>query len=427
MMRFFYRVAFWTFAFCYLPFFFLKKKHKDNWKERFGQVPVKMAKELEGKKIIWVHAVSVGEVSLAIRLIGAIKEKYSGLSFVLTVTTSAGREAALKLKDDEDKVLYFPADFGFSVRAFIKAVCPKALVILETEIWPNLIDELSRLAIPIFIVNARISDKAIAKYRWARVFMRRVLGRVTAIGAQDARMKERFTAVGADSGRIQVTGNMKFDWQPQGGRSEVVDAVGRYYGSKPFLLIGGSTHAGEETILLRIVQSLKKDHPSFKLLLAPRHLDRLDKIIKETLEAGFTPVRASSLLEGASHPVWDSGQVLILDKIGILSALYAIADAVFVGGSLVNVGGHNLVEPAYFEKPILHGPLMSNFLEMVEQFRDERAAMEVGSAADLELKLRGFLQNSEEARAMGQRAKTLVLKHQGATQKNIVLLKGVLT
>jgi 3-deoxy-D-manno-octulosonic-acid transferase len=426
-MRYFYKIGFWFFALLYLPFFFLKRKHKDNWPERFGQVPDETAQKLAGKKVIWVHAVSVGEVSLAIRLIGAMKERGTGHSYVLTVTTAAGREAAMKLKDDEDTVLYFPADFGFSVRAFIRSVRPKALVILETEIWPNLIDELSRRTIPVYIVNARISDKAIAKYRWARGFMRRVLARVTVIGAQDELMRERFISVGANPQQVQITGNMKFDWRPAAGRESVVEKIRQYYGAKPFLCIGGSTHAGEEAALLKIAASISKERPYFKLMLAPRHMDRLDKVLKEVEDAGFTPVRASLLIDGGSAPVWNGKQVLILDKIGILSALYEIADAVFVGGSLVNVGGHNLVEPAFFEKPVFHGPFMSNFLEMVQQFQEAGAGVQVASAAELESGLRKVMESPAEAREMGRRARALVLKHQGATQKNIELLRGVLT
>ena len=419
-----YDVIFFFFALAYLPVFLLKGKHRHGLSERFGIVPEEIREKLKGRKVFWLHAVSVGEVTLAVRFADAIRKKDAEAQMVLTTTTSAGWDVANKLKDENDVLLYFPVDFGFAVRSFIRSVSPKAVIILETEIWPNLMTELSRLGIPVFIVNGRISDKGIGTYRLVRFFLRRILRCVAAIGAQDERMKERFLELGAEPGRVGVTGNLKYDWVPSDSRdAPLEDLKHRLKTGANFWLVAGSTHENEEELLFELYPALKERFPNFRLLIAPRHLERLASIEQRAAQKNIPVKKVSSLEQNGSSDKNSEG-VLLLDQMGVLAFWYQLADAVFMGGSLVPVGGHNLVEPAYFKKPILFGPFMQNFTEMADEFQKNGAAIQVRDAKDLKQKLMELFQDKEKRERLGLAAKRLVLSHQGAVQKNIEMVFG---
>ncbi|MGH7198925.1 MAG: 3-deoxy-D-manno-octulosonic acid transferase, partial [Candidatus Omnitrophota bacterium] len=414
----------------YLPVFFLKGKHRGGFLERFGVLPDEAKKALAGKKVLWVHAVSVGEVGQAVRLMEVLRGRVRDYRFVLTVTTAAGREVARKLLAPEDTVLYFPVDFRACVRAFVRQVSPRAVVVLETEIWPNLIYELSDRRIPVGIVNGRISDRAIGKYRAVRNFVKPILNRLSAIAVQDAAMKQRFMELGASPALVFVTGNMKFDWQPSLEDSKAVRRLEAVFSrTRPFLLVAGSTHEGEEAILFQAAKSLASRFPQFRLLVAPRHLDRVRSVEERAVQLGLAVKRVSSSA-GFEDPqgAWESGTVVLLDEMGALANLYRLADAVFIGGSLVaGVGGHNLVEPAFFEKPILFGPHMDDFRQMVGEFKEAGACVEVENGERLEKELALLAQDEERRKALGRAAKRVVARHQGATRKNVEALLASMT
>ncbi len=415
-MRFLYDICFLIFALFYLPFFLMKGKHKQGFLTRLGLVPRPIRESLAGEKVIWVHAVSVGEMVQAIRLVNALREKLREFKFVLTATTATGLEVAQKLKNDEDTALYFPVDFRICVSSFIRGISPQAVVILETEIWPNVIYELSRRKIPVYIVNGRISDKAIDSYRRVRHFLRPVLNRLSGISVQDDLMKARFLDLGADARLVSVTGNMKFDWRPAPQSGEAVENLKRALKpSDSFLCIAGSTHEGEEEILFEMYSSVRRLFPSFRLLIAPRHPDRIEAIEARALRKGVDVKRVSRI---AASGVVPEHAVLLLDTMGLLSSLYRLADVVFVGGSLVPSGGHNIVEPAFFERAIIFGPHMQNFREMAEAFKKANAAIEVKDRGELEKALVSLLKDSKTRGALGLAAKSLVLRHQGATERN---------
>ncbi len=413
-MRFVYDILFFLFSVIYLPSFFIKGKHKDGFISRFGVVPDAVKEKLSGKNVIWIHAVSVGEMAQAVRLADALRNKYDNVQFVLTATTTTGKEIAEKFKKPEDMILYFPVDFRTSVGAFIRGINPRAVIILETEIWPNLLCALSERRIPVFIMNGRLSDRAISKYRLMKFFLAPLLNRLTWVGAQDERMKSRFLELGLESRRITVTGNMKFDWEPpvfQGDEIETIEKRFKTPGS--FLCIAGSTHAGEEAIFFDLVRTLSGEFPFFKLLIAPRHLDRIESIESQARQKGIRLEKFSNGVTTSAH-----GAVLLLDKMGILAHLYRLADVVFVGGSLVPYGGHNLIEPAYFEKPVLFGPWMNNFKEMAFEFKKAEAAVEVKDPRSLEAEIRRFIKDQQYRKTIGLAAKKLIERHRGATEKN---------
>ncbi len=417
LTRLIYDFLFFIFSLFYLPLFILKGKSKGGLGSRLGHVEQAVVEKLKGKKVIWIHAVSVGEVALAIRVLSHWREIFSGVKFVLTTTTVTGYEVAAKSMNPQDVLLQFPVDFRFAVRRFVQAVHPDAVAFMETEIWPNLIWELSEKKIPLFILNGRISDKAISKYRRIRFFLKPILNRLTAIGAQDERMQDRFLELGAEPGKVQITGNLKFDWEPPQGESAEVLAV-RQKLSQPgkFLCLGASTHEGEEAVLMDTYLQLREIFPHLTLFLAPRHLDRLTSI--EGLAAA-KGIRLKRVFSGAQNGYDEGGpEAWLLDRMGLLAYFYQAADAVFVGGSLVEVGGHNLVEPAYYAKPILFGPYMNNFFEMSRLFLNGKAAIGVKDAGDLKDRLVFLMQNQTQAREMGQRAQNLVSGHRGALIRN---------
>lgn len=406
-MRILYDFFFFLFSIFYLPFFFIKGKHRGGFLQRLGVVPQNVRTRLAGKKIIWVHAVSVGEMSQGVRFAHELKKRVDGVTIVLTATTAAGRELAEKLKSPDDTALYFPVDFRSCIRAFIRTVNPCALVILETEIWPNLIFELSAKKIPIFIVNARVSDKAIKSYRRVKFLLKPLLNRLTQAAAQDHGMRGRFVELGMDARRVTATGNMKFDWTPPLGGHDVVEKIQWHFLKHgDFLLVAGSTHEGEEEILFELFKSIRAKNPAFKLLIAPRHLNRLEAI------------RA----QAAAMHIAQSDGFFLLDEMGVLANCYRLADLVFIGGSLVPVGGHNLVEPAYFEKPILFGPFMQNFKEMADIFKRENAAIEVPDREALETAVLSLFSDASRRRTLGAAAKKLLGAHQGATERNIQII-----
>jgi len=414
-----YNVLFFLFALVYLPMFALKGKFRKGFAARFGSVPPSVLEALAGHKPVWVHAVSVGEVTLAVSLVNRLRERLPGAKFLLTTTTNAGYSVAEKIKNEEDALTFFPVDFPWSVRGFLDTVDPSMLILLETEMWPNLLRELSKRHVPALIANGRISDRAFGRYLAVRFFLRRLFRKMEGISAQDERMRSRFIALGASADQVAVNGNLKYDWEPSHLQEAAASSLKHALRSNSQqLLIAGSTHEGEEEIFFRTYADLRRSFPQARLLIAPRHLERLPSIEKSAERAGLRPRRIST----ASHSaLQETGErdVWILDQVGVLAALYECASLVFVGGSLVPVGGHNLAEPAYYAKPVLFGPHVQNFLEMASEFKTGGGAIQVADAGELRRQWQKALSEPESLKAMGRASRELVRKHQGATQKNV--------
>ena len=419
-MRILYDILFFFFTLFYLPFFFLKGKHRAGFASRLGKVPSEVRTELKDKRVIWIHAVSVGEIAQAVHLADVLRGKIPWAKFLLTTTTVAGHEVAGKLKSGEDTLLYFPLDFRCSVRSFIRAVKPAAMILMETELWPNLIFELACRRVPVFVMNGRISDRAIVQYKKILFFAGDVVNRLSGIGAQDALMKQRFLELGARPDLVRVTGNMKFDWKPSENSADVLSRMEEVLKRDGGILcIAGSTHEGEEQVLFKMARALRARCPGFRLLVAPRHLHRLPDIERLAAKENFTLHRISKIAPSEDKRYdKESDAVYILDQMGILASAYRMADLVFIGGSLVPVGGHNPVEPAFFEKPILFGPFMNNFREMAEAFKRSGAAREV-DALTMERRMEELTSDGDQRKAMGAAAKRLVRLHEGAVEKNI--------
>ena len=241
-----YNILFFLFALVYLPMFALKGKFQKGFAARFGSVPPAVLEAMAGHKPVWVHAVSVGEVALAVSLVNRLRERIPGAKFLLTTTTNAGHTVAQKIKNEEDALTFFPVDFSWSVRAFLDSTDPSMLILLETEMWPNLLRELSKRKVPVFIANGRISDRAFRRYLSVRFFLKRLFLKMEGISVQDERMRSRFIALGASSDQVIVNGNLKYDWEPSHLQEEAAAALKHALrSSSQQLLVAGSTHEGD--------------------------------------------------------------------------------------------------------------------------------------------------------------------------------------
>ena len=379
---------------------------------RFGILP----KDLAIDRPIWIHAVSVGEAMAVKALAAELRAIYPDKRFVISTVTPTGNKIARGLAKDGDFVTYLPFDFSFIVKSVIDKINPSFFIIAETEIWPNLISYLHKKNIPISVVNGRISDSSYRGYFMIRFLLKPILDKISLFCVQTNSDAERFKGLGVPEEKIKITGNMKFDIEDYAdSKKDYADYRKRLdleFSGK--LLVAGSTHPGEEEIILNVYKDSLSEFPYLKLLIAPRHPERAQEIANLIRKFGFE-TRMISLS--------NSQTVFILDTMGQLINYYAIADIVFVGGSLIKKGGHNILEPASFAKPILFGPYMFNFRDIAELFLINQAAILVNNQEELKVKIKEFLGAPAQTQQMGQRAKELILDNAGATKRNAQLIK----
>jgi len=421
-----YDIAFFMFSIFYLPTLLFKGKLHREFLERFGifsrDKEVSLA---SGKDVIWIQAVSVGEVSLCKGLLPLLKERFPHSSIVLSTVTKTGNDLAKNLFSNTATVIYFPLDFTFIVKKVVAKIRPKIYVMVETEIWPNLLKEVYRGSIPAILINGRISNKSFGKYKLVRPFLKNILEEISLFCMQSKVYAERIISLGAPESKVRVTGNMKFDVNiAQGDKSvnRMRELIGLKDGQE--LFVAGSTHNGEEEAILEAFKALVKDFPKLKLLIAPRHIDRVSEVEKTVKRCGLVSQRISNLNTERTTP--DGQGVLILDTIGQLNDVYAISTLVFVGGSLIRHGGQNPIEPAVLEKPVLFGPHMFNFNNITNVLLGNNAAMQVVDGKDLFEKSRFLLSNREELSSLGRNAKRIVLENRGATVENLKAISEVL-
>ena len=351
------------------------RKYVRSLRQRLGYLPLSF--NIDGDESIWIHAVSVGETLTARALIGELKTRYPGLKLFLSTTTMTGHEVARALTD-VDGVFYFPLDWGFTVRRTLDVVRPRLFVMMETEIWPMLLRECRERGVATMLVNGRISKRSFARYALVRRFFRRVLDDVERFCMQSEEAARRIVALGADPARVVVTGSLKFDsldWPGVGPHGQSRDRLLRYFRLSPGrpVVIAASTLRGEDQAAFEAFHRVQARWPDALLIVAPRHPERFEEVTRLAAEEGFRVVRKTTLpVDGTPD-----ADVVILDTIGELARLYQIASVVFVGGSLVDAGGHNILEPAMFGKAIVFGPHMHNFAEISAEFLRGSAAVQV--------------------------------------------------
>ena len=395
-------------------------KYFRTFRERMGRLPVYL--NVDGERSIWVHAVSVGEVLAARPLVEALKTRFPSLRVLVSTTTLTGNAVAQKSVRGTDGLFYAPFDWPGPVRSALDTVNPALLVLVETEIWPNLIHEARRRGVKVAIVNGRISPRSHKGYVRVRGFLRHVLREIDLFLMQGEAHAERIRDMGAPADRVRVTGNLKFDSvlvprTPEKLRRLLAPESRR---GRP-LFVAGSTAGGEEELVLEAYRQIRQRVPDAGLVIAPRHPERFDIVPALVEAAGFPCLRRSALEPGT----WKDGEVVLLDTLGELAQVYPLADVVFVGGSLVPVGGHNILEAAVAGKPVVVGPYMHNFQEIADQFRAEGALVEVRTSDDLAREVTSLLTDEVRRRSVGERARALVEENRGALAATVEALAGL--
>lgn len=400
-------------------------KYIRGFSQRLGSLPSTL--NVDREPSIWIHAVSVGEALTARVLIDALRTRYPGHKLLLSTTTRAGQEVAQARVASLDSVFYFPFDWAWPIRRALNTIRPELFIMMETELWPNLLRACGARGVRTVLVNGRLSVRSHRRYRLVRPFFQRVLANVDLLLVQGETSAQRFRALGVDPSRVVVTGSLKFDsldWSAAGASGQDDDGVLRYFrlpGSRA-VIIAASTLRGEETAALRAFRKVQAQVADALLILAPRHPERFDEVVQLASEEGYRATRRTELQMGGEI----RGDVIVLDTMGELARLYQIATVVFVGGSLVDGGGHNILEPALFGKPILFGPYMRNFAEIAEEFLRKEAAVQVRDGGHLGAEVVQLLRDPVRRASLGAAARAVVEANRGAKERTLEEIERLL-
>lgn len=396
-------------------------RYRAGLKERLGWVPKALREAATGREVVWVHAVSVGEVMAAARLVRELQTTRPEWMIAVSTTTATGQRLA-KERLPESPVFYLPLDFAFVVRRYLRALQPKMLVLLESELWPNLIVQCAKAGVPIAVVNARVSDRSFPRYMRLRRLWRPLLATVSLFLAQSNETADRLAQMGAPADRIQVTGNLKYDLR-EGRESALVATLRERLPASAPVVVCGSTLEGEEKMLLAAWPAVLAAEPQAVMVLAPRHPERFAAVAALAEAGGFKAIRAS---EFRLRPApLAEGSIFLLDTIGDLAAVYSLGTAAFVGGSLVAAGGHNPLEPARFGVPVLMGPSYENFREIVDTLQ-AHDAIRICTAEKPGDALIALLRHTDAAQAMGARGREVFEAQAGATTRTVEALTALL-
>ncbi len=410
-----------------LPFFLYRVLFDPSYRKgtgnRLGILPEEIKNGVDAGRRYWFHAVSVGEVMAAAPLVKIFKVRYPDSIIIFSTVTDTGNRTARAQIPDADHFIYFPFDFFWIVKRVVKAMRPRLFIFFETEIWPNLLLYLKSEGIPSMMVNGRISDRSFGRYKLVRQALKVVFGSVSLFLMQTEKDREKIVVLGANPYKVFNTGNTKYDRALELIMREKGRGLTRADMNIPggsVVLVAGSTHQGEEEILIDVFRRLLAGHPDAVMIIAPRHLDRLSKIESLIASSGHTFFRRSKPGEGVEAK---GGTIIILDTIGELSDLYKISTIAFVGGSLVPVGGHNILEPAAHGRPVIFGPYMDNFHEIATQITWRGGAVQAQDRDDLYIKIDKLLSDRDSLERMGREAKRFVMENSGATEKNMKLIE----
>lgn len=413
-----------------LVLFVIVRSLKNNWPfalpQRFGFIPPVELEKLRGRRVLLLHAVSVGEVIAARPLITALRDRYPAEALVVSTGTDTGRQMAAGIPD-VDLCLYFPFDFLPSVRRIMNMLQPSLVIIMETELWPNLCREAGRRGIPLVLANGRISDRSFGRYLKLRWFFRHALQYFSLFCMQAETSRERIIAIGALPERVVVAGNLKYDIPFHRVTANERHELRTHFSIPEDCLVitAGSTHANEEELISAVYRQLLTETESLFLVLAPRHPQRATEAA-EILKKEGIHFRRFTDLEPGSRELFRSGEVLLVDTVGELMNLYALSDLAFVGGSLVPTGGHNLLEPASRGIPCLFGPHMSNFREIAALVLECRAGIQVETPAELESAVRRLLVDPLEREELSNNSLAMMRINGGSTGKHLEMIAGQL-
>jgi len=409
-------------------------KYREGWKEKlFGSVPLRRG----NRTCVWLHAVSVGEVLQLKTILPSIRRKHPDVEFVISTTSSTGQAVARRTFPDE-QTCYFPFDFSWAVQRAIRRIRPSAIVLVELELWPNLIAEADRAGVPLGLINGRISERSYRGYLRISRLMKRILPRIRFFAVQSDSYAQRLIHLGAPPERVSVTGSVKFDCVESDRRNPRTEELRKSFGiaDEETVFIAGSTQAPEERYAVATWLALRDEFPGLRLILVPRHQERFDEVADLVARHGLSLVRRSRLLNvtvasaksqsavvrKGTQPKLDDRSVLLLDTLGELCACWGLADIAFVGGSLTNRGGQNMIEPAAYGSAVLFGPNTRNFQDVVDLLLAHGAAQTVHNDAELTAAVRNLLEHRDIAAHQGATAQRLVAEQQGATERTAAVI-----
>ena len=395
-------------------------KYREGLSERLGWVPDRL-REGDARRTIWVHAVSVGEVLAASRLVNELSACAPQYRVLLSTTTRTGQRLARE-RTGATRAFYFPLDFPWIVRRYLRVLDPVLLVLVETELWPNLLTACRQAAIPVAVVNGRISDRSLSRYLRFRRVWTKILSGISIVLAQSQEDVKRMKAIGAPAGRVSFAGNLKFDVR-SAEPAPITRTLREKLPSGIRVLVCGSTLEGEEEILLDAFQQLLKTIPDCVMILAPRHPERFGRVAQLLKNRNQQCVRRSNWMKRPAKI--KPGTVVLLDSIGELASVYALASVAFVGGSLVPAGGHNPLEPAQFAVPVVMGNHYANFRAIIDTLL-QAEALKLATTETLVPMLENLLTDDEAANALGVRALEVFHHESGATGRAVTALLGLL-
>ena len=388
--------------------------YRRRWGERFGQINCD-----EYGYDIWLHAVSMGETNAATPLVHELLRRDPNLRILITTMTPTGSDRVVSTFGSSVGHSYAPYDYPFAVRHFLNQVRPNALVLIETEIWPNTIHFCSVRNVPVVMLNVRLSERSRQNYQRIAWLSRPTLQRIQKFGAQSEEHRQRLIDLGVQPSNVYRTGSMKFETKLAAGVREVAEAVRQDWGRDRLVIVAGSTHEGEEEILLRIFQQLKSAHSELLLVIAPRHPERFDAVFRLAARSDLVTLRRTEQQGTLPNTV----DILVADTLGELPVLYSAADIAFVGGSLIRgLGGHNILEPCAVGVPAVFGPVMPNFEEISQITTTSKAGIQARDPNDLEVQLSMLLSNPNLRAAMGERGMLMVTENSGATEQSLQIL-----
>ena len=391
-------------------------RYREGLAQRLGIIPQRLQEAAWMHRVIWVHAVSVGEVLAASRLIQSLQEALPHYSIVLSTTTPTG-QAVARERFGADRVFYYPLDLSSPVRRYLRALQPELLILMESELWPRMLVECERARVPVAVVNARVSDRSLPRYLALRALWKPLLAKVSLLLAQTPEDAARWVRIGATPERVSTPGNLKYDVTVD-ANSPLVTLLQRHLPNKAKVIVCGSTHAGEEELLLQCFAQMQQAGPV--LVLAPRHPQRSGEV-EALVTAANLSCLALSQWRLAPEPI-TTGTVLLVDTVGELAPLYSLAAVAFVGGSLVQQGGHNPLEAAQFSVPVVMGPHFENFRSMVDAMRSADAIV-ITEPQSLCASLQAAIRNQSD---VGARARSFYESQAGATARTVQALLTLL-
>lgn len=429
MLWFVYNILFSIGYLLLTPHFLLRMWRRGGYRkgflQRFAVYSPDIVQRFKDRSRIWIHAVSVGEVYVAMHFMDELRARDADITFVLTTTTSTGHRIAEDKLSADDVLLYFPADFPFIVNRALNIIKPRALILTESELWPNLIRAAKTRNIPVILINGRISESSYRGYRMLKVFFSRIAECFDLFLVQTRNEEKRLLDLGADPGNIKVMGTAKYDvahYDVTSAESvrELLEVSG--IGAESLIIVGGSTWPGEESVLLDVYKNLKTSFSNLKLVLVPRHAERRSQVEAEIRKYGLNYVKRSELESTATQ----TRDVLLVDTTGELMNFYACACVIFVGKSLTSHGGQNIIEPALLGKPIIVGPYMENFPVVLEDFLSADAIIQVTDAKGLQQALRSLLADKNLRDTLGRQASDVVQNKRGVVRNSVDLISRVI-